>query len=64
MKSPINRNPWALLAAAGYVALSTMACGGPPDDIGEEQMRSAIEHQQRDAEERRVAKALKEGRKP
>jgi hypothetical protein len=62
--SPITRAPWALIALALVAALAVNAFDGPADDdLGAEQMRDAIEHAQRDADERRVAAALKEGRK-
>jgi hypothetical protein len=63
MQSPITRAPWTLVALAAVVAFSTLTCGGPPDDIGHAQLVDAKQHAARDAEERRVAAALREGRK-
>lgn len=60
--SPITRAPWVLVALAAVVVFSYLTRGGPPDDIGHEQLIDAQQHAARDAEERRVAAALREGK--
>ena len=59
--SPIRRAWPVLLAVAAAAALWDPLA--PPDDIGAEQLDDAINHAQRDAEERRIAAAFKEGTK-
>jgi hypothetical protein len=62
VSAPIRRAPWALIVLAAVLAAVTWTTGGPPDDIGAEQLADAIEHAKRDAEERRLQQALREGR--
>jgi len=54
----------ALFAVVAFIFV--LIFGGSPqlaDDIGAKQLRDAQAHAKRDAEERRIAEALREGRK-
>lgn len=59
--SPIARSWPVLLAVAAAAALWDPLA--PPDDIGHAQLLDAQQHAARDAEQRRVAEAFKEGTK-